>query len=108
MVHAARSRRWRGRHRHIEPVAARPAADAKFVTHQGSPGDPGDAPLLAWTNDHAEASITTHTIPSAATLVAHAAGPTCRRCGATLTPWVRQGFLRRSVSARVTRHDHSP
>ena len=110
MAHAARSRRWRIRHHPIDPLAtAQPVGSANIVTHQGSPGSPADAPLLAWTSNHAEASITCDADQSATQAVASSTGPTtCRRCGATLAPWVRQGFLRRQVRVRATRHDHSP
>jgi len=58
MAHAARSRRWRIRHHRIDPLAAQTVAGANIVTHQGSPRSPADAPLVAWTSDHAEVSIT--------------------------------------------------
>ena len=109
MAHAARSRRWRIRHHRIDPLeTTQVRADANIVTHQGSPGSPADAPLLAWTSDHAEASLTGDPDPSAAKAVARSTGPTCRRCGAALAPWVRQGFLRRQLRVRAARHDHSP
>jgi hypothetical protein len=111
MAHAARSRRWRIRHHRIEPVATTEfVAGANIVTHQGSPGGPADAPLVAWISDCAEVSITPDpTDLSAAKVVQHIARPMCRRCGAALVPWVRQGFLRRPAGAvRAARHDHSP
>ena len=109
MAHAARSRRWRIRHHRIDPLATTQVqADANIVTHQGSPGSPADAPLLAWTSDRAEVSVTPDPDPSAAMPVERSTGPTCRRCGAALAPWVRQGFLRRQVRVRAARHDHSP
>ena len=109
MAHAARSRRWRIRHHRIEPVSTmEPVAATNIVTHQGSPGALADAPLLAWTSDRAEVSLTCEPDPSAAKAVARSTGPTCRRCGAALAPWVRQGFLRRQLRVRVAGHDHSP
>jgi hypothetical protein len=119
MVHAARSRRWRIRHHRSEPVAepmaqaqTPPSAAANIVTHQGSPGGTGNAPLLAWTHDQAEAIVTAHPEQGAdqdAPMPGeHAGAPTCRRCRTSLGAWVRQGFLRRSRSARAARHDHSP
>ena len=109
MAHAARSRRWRIRHHRLDPLATTQVeADANIVTHQGSPGSPADAPLLAWTSDRAEASLTCEPDPGAAKAVARSTGPTCRRCGAALAPWVRQGFLRRPAGVRAARHDHSP
>ena len=109
MAHAARSRRWRIRHHRVDPLATpHVQADANIVTHQGSPDSPADAPLLAWTSDRAEVSITGDPDQSAVVLVERRAAPTCRRCGAALAPWVRQGFLRRAVSYRPLRHDHSP
>ena len=109
MAHAARSRRWRIRHHRLEPlVTPQVEADANIVTHQGSPGGCADAPLLAWTSDRAEASLTGDPHQSAAKVVERSTGPTCRRCGAALAPWVRQGFLRRQVRVRAARHDHSP
>ncbi|HEX9571509.1 MAG TPA: hypothetical protein VF969_04560 [Burkholderiales bacterium] len=108
MAHAARSRRWRIRHHRIDPLATpEVVADANIVTHQGSPGSPADAPLAAWTSDRAEVSITPNP-DRAVKLVERIAGPTCRRCGAALAPWVRQGFLRRPAGGRTLRHDHSP
>ena len=109
MAHAARSRRWRIRHHRLGLRATTQVeVDANIVTHQGSPDSPADAPLLAWTSDHAQASLTCEPDPSAARAVARSTGPTCRRCGAALAPWVRQGFLRRSAGVRAARHDHSP
>ena len=109
MAHAARSRRWRIRHHRIEPLATvELVAGANIVTHQGSPGSPADAPLVAWTSDRAEVSITSNPDQSAAKLVERNAVPMCRRCGAALAPWVRQGFLRRATGRRTLRHDHSP
>ena len=109
MAHAARSRRWRIRHHQIDPLATpQGVVGANFVTHQGSAGSPADAPLVAWTSDRAEVSITSNLDQSAAKLVERIAGPMCRRCGAALAPWVRQGFLRRPASVRAARHDHSP
>ena len=113
MVHAARSRRWRIRRHRIKLLAeptpvTPPSAAANIVTHQGSPDGPGDAPLVAWTNDHAEAIVTSNPDQGATTPVEHAGGPTCRRCAAPLAPWVRQGLLRRSTLAWAARHDHSP
>lgn len=112
MLHAARSRRWRVRHQLIEPDVAcstRVMAGGKIVTHQGSPDQPADAPLLACKNLEAEVSVTANPDERVASPAEHAAGPMCRRCGATLSPWVRQSFLRRSASStRAARHDHSP
>ena len=109
MAHAARSRCWRIRHHQIDPLATpQTVAGANIVTHQGSPGGPADAPLLAWTSDRAEASITPNPDQSAPKLIERITGPMCRRCGAVLAPWVRQGFLRRPTSVRAARHDHSP
>ena len=113
MAHAARSRRWRIRRQRIEPVAAQPVAaqpvaGANIVTHQGCPGGPADAPLIAWTRDRAEVSLPCDPTRSATQGVECIAGPTCRRCGAALTSWVRQGFLRHSRAVRAARHDHSP
>lgn len=107
MVHAARSRRWRIRHQRIEPVAAPPVVDTNIVTHQGSPEHPADAPLKSWTSDRTQASLTVHPDEPAAPPADHGAGPMCRRCGAPLTPWLRQGFLHSSAGVRV-HHDHSP
>jgi hypothetical protein len=108
MTHAARSRRWRIRQHRIDPLATQVVAVANIVTHQGSPGSPADAPLGAWTSDRAEVSITSDPDPSATKGVERIAGPMCRRCGAVLAPWVRQGFLRRAAGVRAARHDHSP
>jgi hypothetical protein len=109
MAHAARSRRWRIRHHRIEPlVTAQEVAGANIVTHQGSPGGPADAPLVAWTSDRAELGITSNLDQSAAKVVERIAGPMCRRCGTALAPWLRQGFLRRATGRRPLRHDHSP
>jgi hypothetical protein len=109
MAHAARSRRWRIRHHRIEPLATvELVAGANIVTHQGCPGSPADAPLVAWTSERAEVSITSNLDQSAAKVVERIAGPMCRRCGAALAPWVRQGFLRRATGRRTLRHDHSP
>lgn len=109
MAHAARSRRWRIRHHQIDlVVTTQGQADANIVTHQGSPGGLADAPLVAWTSDRAEVSLTPDPDPIATTLVERHAAPTCRRCGAALAPWVRQGFLRSQLRVRAARHDHSP
>jgi hypothetical protein len=109
MAHAARSRRWRIRHQRIDPLATPGVvAGANIVTHQGSPGSPADAPLVAWTSDRAQVSITSDPTQTATKGVERIAGPMCRRCGAALAPWVRQGFLRRPTGARPLRHDHSP
>ena len=113
MTHAARSRRWRIRHHRLGPLATTQVeADANIVTHQGSPGALADAPLLAWTSDRAEVSVTPDPDPdpdpSATTWVERDAAPSCRRCGAALAPWVRQGFLRSQLRVRAARHDHSP
>jgi len=109
MAHAARSRRWRIRHHGIDPLATpEVVAGANIVTHQGSAGSPADAPLVAWTSDRAEVSITPDPTQSAAEGAERIAGPVCCRCGAALAPWVRQGFLRSSAGVRAPRHDHSP
>jgi hypothetical protein len=109
MAHAARSRRWRIRHHRSDPLAtAQGQAGANIVTHQGSPGRPADAPLIAWTSERAEVNITPDPDPSATKGVERMTGPMCRRCGAALAPWVRQGFLRRATGRRALRHDHSP
>lgn len=111
MVHAARSRRWRIRDDRVDSLAAQqasqPMADANIVTHQGSHGNPTDAPLLAWTKDQAEVSLTANPDESEAPPVDYGAHATCRRCGAKLGPWVRQRFLRSAAGVR-SRHDHSP
>ena len=106
----ARCGRWRIRHHRIDPLETTQAeADADIVTHQGSPGALADAPLLAWTSDRAEVSVTPEPDPSATKGTERHATPLCRRCGAALlAPWVRQGFLRRQVRVRAARHDHSP
>lgn len=105
MAHAARSRRWRGRRRGIEPGAAA-LADANIVTHQGSPRRGADAPLPAWTSNCAESSPPSH-CQQHAWLPAEPRAGVCRRCGTPLTDWVRQSFLR-SGGGRGARHDHSP
>jgi hypothetical protein len=110
MAHAARQRRWRARRQLID-VDAKQAAKvggANIVTHQGSLGRPDDASLVAWINDQAEASVIANSHQGATTAVEQGGGPRCRRCGAILTLWVRQGFLRRSAGARAAPHDHSP
>lgn len=107
MAHAARSQRWRLRHRRAQSAAAQAmqtvagagnAVDANIVTHQGSPDGPGDALLLAWTSDHAKQSL----------ICKPGKGQTCRRCGAALSHWVRQDFLRSPAGVRASRRDHSP
>ena len=112
LTHAARSMRWRMRRLSLglntQSVAVQPVDDANRVTHQGCLGGPADAPLVAWTNDPTEVSVTANPEHSGAAVAQPCAVPTCCRCGARLTQWVRQGFLRRSASARVVRHDHSP
>lgn len=122
-VHAARSRRWRERQPRIDPGPS--DALANKVTHQGSQDPVPDAPLAEWSPDSAtsklrpltQACTSAQAGTLAATLVAtlvveSGATPVrCRRCGAALVPWVRQGFLRRAASRRmglVLRHDHSP
>jgi len=93
MAHAARSRRWRHRRRERERACGDAAASAgsviNFVTHQGCPTPPADAPLVA--ADGNKARRDTNTSPNA---------EHCRRCAAPLSPWVRQGFLRHGRSRR--------
>jgi len=94
MAHAARSRRWRQRHREREltcgDAAARDAVATNFVTHQGSSQPAGDAPLTVpeQAGECANAVCETSTAP----IAAH-----CRRCATLLAPWVRQGFLRHGM-----------
>ena len=89
MAHAARSRRWRQRQRQREPAggpAATPQAECgNFVTHQGSPRQPCDAPLVP----DEPAGKGAGEIGEASPLA-----PRCCRCTAVQPPWVRQGFLR--------------
>jgi hypothetical protein len=94
IAHAARSRRWRQRCREqvrdqasaVEAAAA-DGGGVDFVTHQGSPTPPPDAPLPP-SDEPADAAIDAGTSPSTAQ---------CRRCAAPLAPWVRQGFLRHGM-----------
>jgi hypothetical protein len=94
MAHAARSRRWRQRCRERaqqQAVALEATALdgglSNFVTHQGSPPPPPDAPLPP-SDERADAVIDTGTSLSTGQ---------CRRCAAPLAPWVRQGFLRHGM-----------
>jgi hypothetical protein len=94
IAHAARSRRWRRRCRERaqqQAVALEAAALGgdlgNFVTHQGSPTPPLDAPLPP-IDEHVDALIDTGASASTAQ---------CRRCAAPLAPWVRQGFLRHGM-----------
>lgn len=108
MAHAARSRRWRVRRRPRAPVTPKLLElDANIVTHQGSPDSTHDAPLVAWTNDHAKLTPPTRCTQGASLHARPPTGTTCQRCGTPLTGWLRQSFLR-SAGGRGARHDHSP
>jgi hypothetical protein len=108
MAHAARSQRWRIRHHRPNPGVPL-TSDANIVTHQGSQGTPADVPLVAWTSNPVT-NPTCEPDPRPRTVVERSAAPArCRRCGALLAPWVRQGFLLRpSGGYRTLRHDDSP
>ena len=101
LAHAARSRRWRQRR-----------ADAtQNVTHQGSQAGRCDAPLAAWTQDTAAVTASPQDTSPAQDADPVDTPRPCRRCGAPLGLWVRQGFLRYSLRAVIPqgrRHDHSP
>lgn len=90
-AHAARSRRWRQRRRERELASGEAAVldggVINFVTHQGSPTPAADAPLPA-AAERAAAVTGVLTSPLAVR---------CRRCAASLPPWVRQGFLRHGM-----------
>jgi hypothetical protein len=89
MAHADRSRRWRQRQCEIAAVAAiDPGGQAHFVTHQGWPSAPPDAPLSVNEQDHT-VSVTVADAPLVRAR--------CRRCAAPLSPWVRQGFVRHGL-----------
>jgi hypothetical protein len=87
MAHAARSRRWRQRQREPAggPAATPQAGCGNFVTHQGSPTPPCNAPLVP----DEPAGDGAGDSGEAGTLA-----PRCCRCAAVQPPWVRQGFLR--------------
>jgi hypothetical protein len=89
IAHAARSRRWRQRcrERARDEAAALDGGVIDFVTHQGCLVASADAPLPL-TAEHAAAVTGTIASPGVAR---------CRRCGAPLAPWVRQGFLRHGM-----------
>ncbi|MCU0921720.1 MAG: hypothetical protein MUF16_15530 [Burkholderiaceae bacterium] len=92
MTHAARSRRWRQRRRERQQrtcgeAAALDGGVIDFVTHQGSPTPAEDAPLTFGV-DLAAAVDGGVPLPSVMR---------CRRCGAPLSRWVRQGFLRHGM-----------
>jgi hypothetical protein len=98
LAHAERARRWRQRRREVaqRPAATTPCA-TNFVTHQGSPPLDADAPLTPGEQGIAvEESGTDEPASKPST-------PRCRRCAATLSPWLRTGFLRhgRRWPARV-------
>jgi len=103
MAHAQRARRWRQRR----------AQAAQNVTHQGCPAEAANAPLLAWPHDTTTAIVETacagHDETPPAPDVAEPVNR-CRRCCATLGPWVRQGFMRHVARdpLRGRRHDHWP
>jgi hypothetical protein len=90
LAHAARSRRWRERRRAGASESSRVhelaphAGVLNFVTHHGSPMAPAHAPLPVRVEPAAVLSDALVSPGSAR----------CRRCGAPLPPWVRQGFLR--------------
>jgi hypothetical protein len=94
MAHAARSRRWRQRHRERAHAADDAAVDGggppHFVTHQGSPVLPADAPLAAPEQAGQQASAASDAVTAPITA-------RCRRCTAPLPPWVRQGFMRHGM-----------
>jgi hypothetical protein len=94
MAHAARSRRWRQRHRECaskqradHDVAALDGGVINFVTHQGSSTPAPDAPLTP-------AAELAAAVPGA---LASPGAVQCRRCAAPLPPWVRQSFLRHGM-----------
>jgi hypothetical protein len=109
--HAARQHRWRRRCRlrHQRP-AALPGVNT--VTHQGSPQPSVAAPLVACTPLGPAAGLTSLCTPAPEVLPHGTATPPamqCRRCGAALVAWARQGFLRRSPPPQPAKHhDHSP
>ena len=107
LAHAARSRRWRGRHHDADGLATPVVVGANIVTHQGSPQRRADAPLAACTRQRTEVSVPCDPDQIAAQVAPRLAAPRCARCGTALGPWVRQGFLR-TPARRATRHDHSP
>jgi len=86
LAHAERSRRWRLRQRELAAIDA--GAQAHFVTHQGWPAAPPDAPLTVDEQSNA-LSVTSCEAPPTA--------PRCRRCAKPLSPWVRQGFVRHGL-----------
>jgi hypothetical protein len=92
VAHAARSRRWRqrcgDRQQRTRGEAAAPGGSIiDFVTHQGSATPAEDAPLTPGV-DLAAAVDGGVPLPSVLR---------CRRCGAPLLRWVRQGFLRHGM-----------
>jgi len=95
LAHAARSRRWRQRRRERERACRAAAAfddgAINFVTHQGSPMRPADAPL---------ASVGSSTVGECESNTPPPMTVRCRRCAAPLSPWVRHGFLRHGRSRR--------
>jgi hypothetical protein len=99
IAHAARSRRWRQRHR---PCTSPDRADAKtdvdinnFVTHQGSATPGPDAPLPSCEQGAEPAPI--EPVANAAPISPAAR---CRRCATVLSAWARQGFLRHGRASR--------
>ncbi len=109
VVHAARSRRWRIRHHLVGPASNDGGVlegRANIVTHQGSNGELMDAPLAACSSLSTAPSVAADALTNP--MKAFARGGRCRRCGAALAPWVRQGFLRRPAGVRVARHDYRP
>ena len=108
VAHAARSRRWRIRQHRVQAETTC-CEGVNIVTHQGSIDAPADAPLGTCTSDSTAPNVTADAGFSEGVSVASVvAAGRCRRCGAALTPWVRQGFLRHSTGVRAARHDHSP
>jgi hypothetical protein len=104
LAHAARSRRWRQRrHERARRDAAVDNGGAiDFVTHQGSPTAPEDAPLLPGAQPAAGLAA------ALSGAVTSAGAARCRRCAALLPPWVRQGFVRHGMRrwpARVLERD---
>ena len=100
--HAARQRRWRERKRRqcmLNAVVVGP------VTHHGSPDPDGDAPLRACPYEPADLRPRTACsdaelapVPSEGDVPEHKQ-QRCGHCATALSPWVRQGFLRRRRAA---------
>src|SRR5450631_1727516 len=82
--HAERSRRWRLRH---QEQSAPSTEEVGTVTHPGRQEQAAELPGVS--SDRADCCLPTN--PDAAVQTQRF----CPRCAGALSPWVRQGFLRR-------------